>query len=113
MGSILFVMRTPLLDLVVARESLAEILTFAAFDLPVSLLLLDGAAVLALEGGLDESLRGMMEAFPVYGVGQVWVEADSLLGLNGNVSRLRPGVALVDRKGVSGLFLRHARVLSL
>lgn len=60
-----------------AIEVLSEILTFAAFEIPLRILLLDRAAMLC-SPDVDAELAGMVAAWPLYGVSQVFVENESL-----------------------------------
>ena len=111
--SLLFVLRASVLDPRLVRESLSEVLTFAAYDVPVALLLLDATAILAFHRGFDRDLIGMMDVMPLYGVVQIWVEAEALSHLSADPSDIRPGVSLIQRADLEALFSQYGRVFGV
>ena len=79
----LFVMRKPAHSGAFVRETLDIVLTTAAFDQTVSLLLLDDAVFNLKRGqhvglGLRDT-AAMFEALPLYEVNNIYVEYESLL----------------------------------
>lgn len=102
-------MRTRVLEPESARAALSEFLSFAAFDLDVSILLIDGAAPLAVREAVDSGLSGMVDAFKIYGIHEVWVEEESL----GALESIRPDVRVLKRSEIPALLRRYPRVMSL
>ncbi len=79
----LFVLRSPPYDGCNIRETLDMIMTFAAFDQPVRILLMDDGIYLLKSGQKPEAIGlkpvlPLLEALEVYDVEGLWVEAESL-----------------------------------
>lgn len=107
--SVLFILRRRMTELEVT-ESLLEIMTLAAFELRVALLLLDEMAGLAAAGSQGPS-AGMLEALAVYGVDSIFVERESWL-LQPDHSLLRPEVRLIDRSCLCALWAGYDRLVT-
>ena len=111
-------MRTDLLFIVtvsptlrqVAIEVLSEILTFAAFDIPLRVLFLDRAAKLLITGA-DPEIYGMIEAFSLYGVSEVFVERESLIECGVDEQSVPGNVIILRRAEISHFIRMHRRVM--
>lgn len=109
MPSLLLVLRQRRTDLEVT-EALLEVMTLAAFDLKVALLLLDEMAGLA--GATDQDpAGGLMEALPLYGVDSIFVERESWLQQSVSAS-LRPEIRLIERSSLNSLWARYDRLVT-
>jgi sulfur relay (sulfurtransferase) DsrF/TusC family protein len=73
----LFIITTNPIHVPLAQEVLSEVLTFAAFDVPLSVLF-SGAGTRFLTGPIEPEVQGMMTSLPVYGVNEVYVDIESL-----------------------------------
>jgi tRNA 2-thiouridine synthesizing protein C len=84
MKKILFVLRKPPHSGAYWQETLDVVMTAAAFDQDVSLLLLDDA-VFQLKSGQNpegfglKATIGMIKALPLYGINPIYVETESLI----------------------------------
>ena len=73
----LFIITTDPARVPLAQEVLSEVLTFAAFDMPLSVLF-SGVGTRFLTGPIEPEVQGMMASLPVYGVDEVYVDIESL-----------------------------------
>lgn len=107
---LLFVLRVSPASHQAVIEVLSEVMTFAAFDIPLRLLFLDEGVKL-LASDTDPQISGMLSALPLYGVSEFFVETESLVAL-GNAS-VNPtlGLSKLPRGKVSAFILSHERVL--
>ncbi len=105
----LFIVRVGPESRQLAIEVLSEVMTFAAFDVPLRLLFLDQGAKLLISG-IDSEISGMLSALPVYGISELFVEKESLetMGISG--SALATEVGVLGREEVSDFFLSHEKV---
>ncbi|MEN9681272.1 MAG: hypothetical protein RLZZ627_1165 [Pseudomonadota bacterium] len=95
----------------VALEVLSEILTFAAFDVPLRLLFLDQAAKL-LSSETDSEIHGMISALSLYGVRDVFVERESLTDWGVTEESLSEKVMTISRADVFTFIRTHRGVMS-
>lgn len=93
----------------VAMEVLSEILTFAAFDIPIRLLFLDQGIMLLMPGS-DPQITGMMATLPLYGITDVFVEKESVLECGINVDSLPENVGRLPRSEIHTFMQMHQRV---
>lgn len=109
-GPILCVMRGSGDDPSLLIERFLEIMTLAAFEIEVRVLMLGGMAVYAQVGTGSEAVNGMIEALPLYGVDHLYVEEESLksLALEGV---LRPQFKVTERAGVMALLRDCPRLM--
>ena len=105
-GRILFVIRVDPADERIASEVLSELLTFAAFDVPVSVLVLDRAARL-LSKEISPALSGMMASLDLYGIKDIFVERESLEKVGNPLNSLPDGTTLLDQSEVALFFRRY------
>lgn len=94
-----------------AVEVLSEIMTFAAFDVPLRVLLLDNGVTL-LSHDVDSEISGMLKALPLYGVSEIFVEKESLLDWGLHEADLAEGVMTLSRAEVADFILTHEGVIS-
>jgi tRNA 2-thiouridine synthesizing protein C len=115
MKHFLFVLRRAPHEGAFVRESLDMLMTVAAFDQPVRVLLLDDG-VFALVPGQRPEILGLrpvaplFEALDVYGVEGVWAEEESLAGRGLCADRLALPVRRIRRAEVAG-FIAAADVV--
>lgn len=108
MKSYLFVLRKPLHSGACVQEMLDIILTVAAFDQPVSLLLLDDAVFHLKQGqqpagvGMRDT-AAMFKVLELYDVKAVYIEAESLHERGLAVQDLFLPVRPVGRAGIAAL----------
>lgn len=112
---ILFILRKPPYSGAYAHEALDLIMTAAAFDQDVSLLLLDDA-VFQLKcqqkpesAGLKDT-AAMFDALGVYGINNIYVEIESLQGRGLVASDLSQAVKQISRQEM-GEFIRQFDVI--
>jgi len=111
MKKILFVLRTPPHNGVLLQEMLDIILTTAAFDQAVSLLLLDDA-VFQIKTGQHPEKTGIKDtaaafnALGLYDVNDIYIETESLQERGLKPSSLCLPVETVARKDLAGLMTR-------
>ena len=110
-GEYLFVVRVDPEARQLAIEVLSEIMSFAAFDVPLSLLLLDRGAYL-LSPEIDAEVAGMMAALPLYGVTKLYVEQESLEALELTPFTLADRVISLPRAEFCQWILQYPGVLS-
>lgn len=99
-----------------AQETLDLLLTLAAFDQTVEVLLLDDGvwqlhrsqqpAVLR-----QKSLAAMWQALEIYGIDLPWVESEALAERRLEMSELALPVKPIRRAEIAGLLRRYDRVL--
>lgn len=102
----MFVIRVDPADERIASEVLSELLTFAAFDVPVSVLVLDRAARL-LSKEISPALSGMMASLDLYGIKDIFVERESLEKVGDPLNSLPDGTTLLDQSEVALFFRRY------
>jgi len=108
MKSFLFVLNNPPYDGLATQETLDVILTVAAFDQPVSLLLLDdGVFQLKLhqspeQGGLKNT-NAIFQALKIYEVHSVYIELESLNERGLKLVDLSLPVIAINRKDIAAL----------
>ncbi len=95
----------------VAIEVLSQILTFAAFDVPLRLLFLDQAAKL-VSPETDPEIHGMIEALSLYGVRDVFVEKESLADWGMTEESLSEKVMTISRADVFTFIRTHLGIIS-
>lgn len=117
MKKILFILRKPPHSGAYLQEALDFILTTAAFDQDVSLLLLD-TAVFQIKAqqkidqtGLKDTLA-IYSVLPLYNIKQIYAESESLQESGLSVPQLNTKVIKVLRKNVNVLFKQFDLVLS-
>lgn len=93
-----------------AIEVLSEVMTFAAFDVPLRLLFLDQGAKLLL-AGKDPELSGMLSALALYGVSELFIETASCEAAAGDSLSHALAVSEIPRLGISDFILSHRRVI--
>ena len=93
-----------------AIEVLSEVMTFAAFDVPLRLLFLDRGAKL-LSAAHDPELSGMLSALSLYGVDELFVEIESCEAERGDSPCHALSVREIPRLGISDFILSHRRVI--
>jgi tRNA 2-thiouridine synthesizing protein C len=113
----LFVMRYASLGGVRVRESLDMIMTAAAFDQAVRLLILDDGVFLLKRGQQPEAsglkpMAPLFEALALYDVEDVLVERASLRERQLTAEDLVIPVRVVDRADIAGLTAEHDVVIS-
>lgn len=112
MKKYLFVLRKPAHSGALVQEMLDIILTTAAFDQQVSLLLLDDA-VFQIKSGQHPDIHGMKDiaaifkALEIYDINKIYAEAESL-----QERGLKPGdlclpILELYRKDIAGLMKQH------
>jgi tRNA 2-thiouridine synthesizing protein C len=112
---ILFVLREAPYSGAYAYEALDMIMTAAAFDQEVSVLMMDDA-VFQLKAMQDpESMKlkdttAMFAALPVYGIEKIFVETESLQGRGLEASNLTQTVSQITRQEV-GEFIKQFDVI--
>lgn len=112
MKKYLFVLRKPAHSGALVQEMLDTILTAAAFDQHVSLLLLDDA-VFQIKTGQHPEAAGMKDtaavfkALEIYDVHHIYVEAESLQERGLKPGELCLPVQALYRKDIAGLMKRH------
>jgi sulfur relay (sulfurtransferase) DsrF/TusC family protein len=92
-----------------AIEVLSELMTFAAFDLPLRVLFLDQAAKM-LVPEVDPEISGMVSALALYGISDLFVETESLEVMGVAISGLSLQVNSLPRGEISGFIQSHQRV---
>ena len=92
-----------------AIEVLSELMTFAAFDVPLRVLFLDQAAKM-LVPGIDPEISGMVSALGLYGVSDLFVETESLEVMDVALSGLSLLVDRLPRGEIPGFIHSHQRV---
>lgn len=108
MKHFLFVMRRPPYDGIGIRESLDMMMTVAAFDQTVRLLLLDDGVFL-LKPGQNPGCLGfkpvtpLFDALEIYGVEELWVEEESLVQRGLAPDSLTLPARSIKRADVAGL----------
>jgi len=95
-----------------AIEVLSEILTFAAFDIPIRLLFLDQAVKL-LSPSSDAEIAGMIEALSLYGIKDVFVEGESLVEWGMTEECVSEQVRTLPRSEVSAFIRTHRGVIGV
>jgi tRNA 2-thiouridine synthesizing protein C len=103
---ILFVLREAPYSGAYAYEALDVIMTAAAFDQEVSVLMLDDGVFLLKSQQNPESMKlkdttAMLAALPVYGIEKIFVETESLQGRGLSASDLTQAVTRISRQEVS------------
>jgi tRNA 2-thiouridine synthesizing protein C len=96
----------------VAIEVLSEILTFAAFDIPLRLLFLD-QAIMLLMPGIDPEISGMMATLPLYGITDVFVEKESLIECGMTLDHVPEKFERLARSEISTFIQMHQRVMGV
>ncbi|HAZ42278.1 MAG TPA: hypothetical protein DCY52_08405 [Methylococcaceae bacterium] len=109
-GEYLFVVRVDPVARQLAIEVLSEIMSFAAFDVSLSLLFLDRGAYL-LSPEIDAEIAGMMAALPLYGVTELYVEKESLEALALTPFTLADRVISLPRAEICQWMLQYQGVL--
>lgn len=110
-SELLFIVRVNPAEREVAIEVLSEIMTFAAFDVPIRLLFLDQGVIL-LSSGIDPDLAGMMKALPLYGVTELFVERESLEAMEIPYSNGELSLTPLFRADVPQFILQHQGLMS-
>lgn len=116
--SILIICRSAPYASSAGRDALDIALSSAAFDLSVSLLLLDDAVLQLLPGQdsacIDEkNLNAMLGALPLYDIETVYTSMHSL-NLHGlEATQLEPSPTVLDRSQLQNLIKRHEVVLTV
>lgn len=93
------------------------IMTAAAFDQVVSLLFLDDgvwqlkSGQIPRPGTASRSLAPMLEALELYDIAEPWVERESLIEREMDISRLMMPVRLIERSEVSSLIQKQDRMV--
>lgn len=108
MKKILFVLRKPAHSGALLQEMLDIILTMAAFDQPVSVLLLDDGVFQLKNSQHPESLgmkdtAAVFKALELYDVKDIYIEAESLLERGLPQNQLCLPVRILSRKAIAGL----------
>ena len=117
MKSYLFVLQKPAHSGAYAQEMLDIILTTAAFDQAVSILLLDDG-VFQLKKGQHPEKAGMKDtaaifnALEIYDVNDIYTELESLQERGLTPDDLSLPVQALHRKDIAGLMQRFDRVFS-
>ncbi len=108
MKKILFVLRNPAHSGALLQEMLDIILTVAAFDQPVGILLLDDA-VFQLKNGQHPEKLGMkntaavFKALELYDVKDIYIETESIQERGLQQNQLCLPVVMLPRKDIAGL----------
>ncbi|WP_020563204.1 sulfurtransferase complex subunit TusC [Methylosarcina fibrata] len=117
MKKYLFVLRGPAHNGAYAQETLDVVLTTAAFDQSVAILLLDDA-VFQIKQGQQPERAGMKDvaaifrALEIYDVHSIYAEAESLQERGLKPGHLCLPVREIYRKDVAALMKRHDLVIS-
>jgi tRNA 2-thiouridine synthesizing protein C len=117
MKKYLFVLRGPAHSGAYAQEMLDIILTTAAFDQSVAILLLDDAVFQIKQGQHPEraglkDIAAIFKALEIYDVHSIYVEAESLRERGLKPGHLCLPVREVYRKDIAGLMKQHDIVFS-
>jgi tRNA 2-thiouridine synthesizing protein C len=112
---ILFVLCKPPYFGAYAYEALDMVMTAAAFDQEVSVLLLDDAvfqlkAKQTPENAKLKDTAGLFAALPIYGIKNIFVETESLQEKGLSLDNLSQAVECIARKNV-GVFCRQFDVV--
>lgn len=109
-AEVLFVIRIDPAGHQIAMEVISEILTFAAFDVPLRVLFID-RGVMLFSPGIDSEIAGMIAALPLYGVTDLFIERESLedCGLASVV--LPEGATTLLRAEVPDFLHQHSGVM--
>lgn len=113
---ILYILRKPPYQGVLAQETLDVVFTLAAFDQFVNLLFLDDA-VFQLKMGQHpaaglKNIASMLQALPLYDVNQVFVESESLEERGLALSDLALDVIPLTRSGIGNLCQQYDVILA-
>ncbi|MEY4685556.1 MAG: sulfurtransferase complex subunit TusC [Pseudomonadota bacterium] len=111
-SELLFIVRVNPDNRQATMEVLSEIMTFAAFDVPLRLLFLD-RGVRLLSSEIDPQIAGMMMALPLYGVADLFVERESLDAIEIASSALNEQVISVPRSEISRFIFQHKGVMGV
>jgi tRNA 2-thiouridine synthesizing protein C len=114
---ILFVLRKPPHSGAYAQEILDIIMTVAAFDQDVSVLLLDNAVFQLKKQQQPESTglkdtAAIFKALPIYNINTIYAETESLQEYGLTVDCLNEAVIEIPRNGVGKFFKQFDLVLS-
>ncbi len=107
---VLFVVRADPSREQVATEVLSEILTFAAFDVRVSLLFL-GEGVRFLAADIAPALSGMMASLDFYGVEELFADRESLEAFSVSEENIPMPVTILKPSDISSCLRRHAWII--
>ena len=116
MKKILFTLRKPPHSGVYTQEMLDAIMTVAAFDQEVSILLLDDS-VFQLKKHQDPSSSGlkntaaMFKALPLYDIENIYVESESLLERGLTIDCLEQPIKPITRQQIGQFFTQFDLVL--
>lgn len=117
MKKILFVLRKPPHSGAYTQEMLDIIMTTAAFDQEVSVLLLDNAVFQIKKQQNPESAglkdtAAMIKALPIYNIKSIFVEKESLLERGLSIDSLDESVQEMPRKKVGEFFMQFDLILA-
>lgn len=113
----LFILKNPPYSGIYLQETLDIVLTAAAFDQDVTLLLLDDGVFQlknrqrAEKNGLKDT-SAIFRALEIYDVNTIYVELESLLERNLEADNLVVPVRLIERNQISGLIAKNDVVFS-
>lgn len=114
---VLFILRKPPHSGTYVQEMLDIVMTTAAFDQDVSLLLLD-TAVFQIKKHQNPSLAGLKDsasifkALPLYAVDSIYVEGESLLENGLDTDCLEQPVKVIPRQQIAAFFKQFDLILN-
>lgn len=114
----LFVFAKPPYSSLHVQELLDMVLTAAAFDQPVSLLLVDDGVYSLKTGQQPEALncrdiKPLFESLELYDIEHIYVEAESLAERNLTADALSLPVELLNRAQVGALLKQQNRIVNV
>ena len=99
----------------ILTESLDALLTFSAFDLKVSVLLLDDGvnliATIPRETGCELMFSRFMEALDFYGLEPVWVESESMTARGFSLPRANHRLVPLARRELPAWLRQYSLIL--